>query len=312
MLFRSVICKNSATGTINLTPTGGTPSYYYLWSNGSTNEDVFNLLAGNYSVKITDANGCTVVKNYNVSEPLAKLTLTIHKTNIRCGGKNTGASDAIVSGGVMPYSYLWSNGYTTSSVTGLFAGTYTCTVTDNNGCSTSKTFTLTQNPILTLFTTVTNVSSYGGSNGSATAVVSGGLAPFSYFWKTTPTQTTVTATGLPAALYKVRVTDSKGCFQTANASVSQPNPKVVNDLFTISVFPTPAREKLIIAFTSSKYLDIRVDLMSLEGQIIRHFSNLAVYGQIEKTIDLNGIASGVYSLRVVSDGILETRKVVIQ
>lgn len=116
-------------GAINLTVSGGTPGYTYLWSNGATTEDISNLAIGTYTVTITDSKGCTATKSATVgsgSTPPITLSFVVTNTN---QGQSTGAINLTVSGGVAPYSYLWSNGATTEDIFNLAAGTYTVTVT---------------------------------------------------------------------------------------------------------------------------------------------------------------------------------------
>jgi hypothetical protein len=127
-----VLCFGAATGTVDLTVTGGTGPYSYLWSNGATTEDLTGLVAGSYSVTVTDANGCTANAAATVTEP-AQLVATESHTPT-CLGTPDGAIDLTVAGGTAPYSYLWSNGATTEDLTGLVAGLYSVTVTDANGC----------------------------------------------------------------------------------------------------------------------------------------------------------------------------------
>nr|MBK9652685.1 T9SS type A sorting domain-containing protein [Bacteroidota bacterium] len=133
------------------------------------------------------------------------------------------AAAVTASGGNGLYTYLWSNGETTSSVNGLFAGTYTVTVTSGGGCTASAQVTITQNATLLVSTAATPVSVLNGNNGTATATPSGGVAPYTYVWNTTPVQTGQIATGLTAGSYTVVVTDAAGCIANGTAQVLSPN-----------------------------------------------------------------------------------------
>jgi hypothetical protein len=136
----NVLCSGENTGSIDLTISGGSPSYTYLWSNGSTNQDLSNLSAGTYTVTVTDATNCESSATVTISEPLA-LTLSTTSTNTSSGMMN-GAAGTVASGGVPPYTYLWSQGGTTDAITGLGAGVYSVTVTDANGCMAVDTVTV--------------------------------------------------------------------------------------------------------------------------------------------------------------------------
>ncbi|MBK9462978.1 MAG: SprB repeat-containing protein [Sphingobacteriales bacterium] len=109
--------------------------YTYLWSNGSTTEDIGGLTAGNYGVTVTDANGCNITDTYLITEPSAVAITVDSSTPTTCNGAPTGSIAISVSGGTPGYTYLWSNGSTTEDVSGLSAGNYVVTVTDANGCT---------------------------------------------------------------------------------------------------------------------------------------------------------------------------------
>ncbi len=138
----NVACYGNATGTITVTPTGGTSPYTYNWGGGVTTQNRTELAAGTYAVTITDANGCTTTVTKTITQPNA-LTLSTAITKASCPGVSDGAITLTVSGGTTSYSVAWSgpNGYTSTatSPTGLEAGTYIVTVTDANGCTATAT-----------------------------------------------------------------------------------------------------------------------------------------------------------------------------
>ncbi len=124
-------------GAINLTVSGGTPAFTYLWSNGANTEDVANLAVGTYTVTVTDSKGCTVIKSATVSTSSTPITLSFLVTNAS-NGQNNGAIDLTVSGGTAPFTYLWSNGATTQDLANIAAGTYNVTVTGATGSATGS------------------------------------------------------------------------------------------------------------------------------------------------------------------------------
>lgn len=133
----NVSCAGGNNGVINLTVNGGTKPYGYTWSNNASTEDIFNLKAGSYSVKVNDANGCTKNANFTVTQPASPLVVN----GVVANGTN-GSIDITVTGGVLPYTFLWSNAKTTEDISGLSPGNYTVTITDANGCITTSTFTV--------------------------------------------------------------------------------------------------------------------------------------------------------------------------
>ncbi|MBE7687432.1 VWA domain-containing protein [Tenacibaculum finnmarkense genomovar ulcerans] len=146
-------CNNSNDGNIDLTVSGGYGSYQYDWSNGATTKNISGLDAGNYSVTITDIQGCSLVtENFTITSP-DELSLSLLKSDLSCGG-NDGGIDLTVTGGTPNYTYLWSNGATTEDVSNLIAGIYSVTVTDGNGCTKTISTTLisidTESPTITV------------------------------------------------------------------------------------------------------------------------------------------------------------------
>ena len=129
----------------HLMAVGGTSPYVYSWSNGQTNAIATGLTAGDYTVTVTDANGCTATANatcYTACKSCNSYPDVV--TNVSCNGGNNGAATTSASGGFIPYTYSWSNGETTAIITGLTAGSYTVNVTDNHGCTASAMVTITQ------------------------------------------------------------------------------------------------------------------------------------------------------------------------
>ncbi|MDH7445151.1 T9SS type A sorting domain-containing protein [Aquimarina sp. 2201CG14-23] len=143
-------CNGDTDGQITGSGAGGTMPYTYSWSNGATTASTAGLSAGTYTITITDANGCTDEESTTVTEPAALVAATVVDAN-QTPGASDGAATGSASGGTMPYTYLWSNGGTTASITGLTAGTYTVSVTDNNGCGpdTSEA-TIIEDPLLSI------------------------------------------------------------------------------------------------------------------------------------------------------------------
>lgn len=145
----NVSCFGGSNGQINVSVSGGTEPYSYLWSGGSTNSSISNLSAGIYSVTVTDAHSCKATSSATVTEPSAALTANSGVAHIvTCNGGADGSVDVTVSGGTTDYSYVWSTipVQTTHLATGLTAGTYMVTVTDAHSCTTTSSATLTQPP----------------------------------------------------------------------------------------------------------------------------------------------------------------------
>ena len=144
----NISCKGGHDGRIELTVDGGVPPYKYDWNTGSFDEDISDLSAREYSVKITDGNSAEIVASIQLTQPPAGLKVTVTSQvytngfNLSCHDCANGSATGIGSGGVSPYSYLWTNSQTSSTISGLQATEYTCTITDINGCTTAERITL--------------------------------------------------------------------------------------------------------------------------------------------------------------------------
>lgn len=218
-------CFGGSTGSATVTVSGGTPGYSYKWNDplGQTTSTATGLSVGVYTVTVTDVNGCTTSASINVDQPTL-LAATVSGTSVKCFGGNDGTATVVASGGTAPYTYLWNDfsGQTGSTASGLIAGTYSVTVTDANGCTTSGTVVITEPTLLQATVAGVNVKCFGGNDGSATVSVSGGTLPYAFQWNDVAAQTTQTASGLKAGTYQVTVTDGNGCTRTASVTITEP------------------------------------------------------------------------------------------
>jgi gliding motility-associated-like protein len=241
-VISNISCFGLSDGAINVSTTGGVAPYVFQWNTGAPSEDLSGLLPGTYTLTITDANNCVVTNSFTVTQPLAPLTLSLTQQNINCYADSTGSINLTPAGGTSPYSYAWSgpNGYTASTqdIQNLPIGIYNVLVTDTNGCTATTQTTLTQ-PLaaLSLSEVHTNVSCFGGSNGSISISAVGGTAPYSYLWNNA--LTTATVSGLPIGTYTVLVTDSLGCNASLSVLLTQPQApitvsSVVTDLICLN------------------------------------------------------------------------------
>jgi len=216
-------CNGSSTGSATVSASGGTPSYTYSWAPvGGTAATATGLVAGTYTVTVTDANGCIATQSFTITQPPTLIASPVAQTNIACNGDSTGSATVSATGGTGAYTYSWApSGGTASTATGLSAGTYTVTVTDANSCTATQSFTITQPTAMSIVPSHTDVSCNGGGNGTATASVTGGTGAYTYSWAPSG-GTNATATGLSAGTYTVTVTDANGCTKTQNFTINEP------------------------------------------------------------------------------------------
>lgn len=215
----NVSCNGVPNGTATATASGGTGGLSYLWSNGQTQPSLSGLAAGNYSVTVTDANGCSATGSVVLTQP-PLLMIQLQQANVPCNGQNTGVASVTASGGSPGYTYLWSNGETQNIINGVAAGAYSVTVTDANGCQAIGNITITEPSPLVVAVSATPVTCFAGSDGTASATVSGGVSPYQYQWSN-GAQVAHLA-GLTTGTYAVTVIDANGCTSAASATVDEP------------------------------------------------------------------------------------------
>ncbi len=219
-----VSCNGGTDGAATASYSGGVGNVSYLWSNGETAETIENLPTGTYSVTITDGNGCTATSSVNLTDP-AMLAVDVAGNNVSCFGSTDGQADASYSGGTGDVNYLWSNGETTATVTDLEPGEYTVTTTDENGCEASTTVIIEEPSELTAVGESAIVSCFGGEDGVAEVLPSGGVGNYAALWSTG--DETMQVNGLSAGTYNVTITDQNGCEVEEEVIVEEPEELLV-------------------------------------------------------------------------------------
>ena len=221
-VIRNADCRNinNPTGSINITVQGGIQPYQFTWSNGVNTEDLVDVAPGSYTVTIVDNNGqgCSRTQAYQVGGA-SVFTVTGNVSNVTCAGNNNGSITLNIVGGSNPFTFLWNDGITTGNRSNLAAGNYTVSITDDLGCTQSRSFTVTSgSSAIALTFTSQDVPCQNSGTGSVSVSVAGGQPPYTYLWSNN--QTTSQLFGLNAGTYTVTVGDANGCTKTGSRTIN--------------------------------------------------------------------------------------------
>ncbi len=214
-------CKGEANGEIAFDASGGDKPYTFEIEGKPAEEFNPGFVAGVYSIKATDKNGCELTRQAQVLEPEKLLEATGETTDVNCHGMNNGAVTLKVSGGSPGYKYLWSNEATTKDLTNVKAGTYTVTITDLHKCTIERTFVIIQPDVtLQMSYTTHDITCHGGNDGSIAVTPSGGTEPYNITWSNK--NKTLSQENLKAGNYTVNISDKNNCLITETIILNEP------------------------------------------------------------------------------------------
>ncbi|MHA7129433.1 T9SS type B sorting domain-containing protein [Algoriphagus namhaensis] len=212
-------CSSASSGSIQLNVTGGKAPYEYSWSHGPSTSSVSNLVAGTYSVVITDGTGCAYQASYTI-QPLSEIMVSATATEASCASVADGAISLAVSGGVSPYTVNWSDGQSGLAIQNLTAGTYTATITDSEGCTTQQSVTLAAGTDLQVgIKDRKDASCSTSADGSARVAIDGNYSQV--IWSDGITDETL-RTNLQPGAYNVKVINAEGCEVVTSFEIQSP------------------------------------------------------------------------------------------
>ena len=276
----AAIC-GANNGAIDISVTGATPPYSYIWSNSATTQDITGLASGDYTVTVSGVNGCSSTTTINVPNNSSSFSLSGTAQPVSsCVSNNGGVNLTITPAGA--YGILWSNSATTEDLTGLAAGAYTVTVTESGSCTASASFTVANQTSFPLTSQTITAEVCGQNDGAVDLTVSGGTTPYTFAWSNAAT--TEDLTGVAAGSYSVTVSGANGCTATASATVP-------DNSVSLSVNGTTS------ANTSCDVTNGGINVsVTPAGTYTYIWSNSAT------TEDLTGLAGGSYTVTVSAGG----------
>ena len=282
-----VLCNGGNDGTATVTASGGVLQYSYLWSNGAMTQTA-NMSAGNYSVDVTDANGCMVSSNITVNEPTALVVDSFAMDSVFCFGFSDGSATAYVSGGITPYSYLWDNGDNTAFADSLDAGHHIVTITDFNNCVHTDSVEVlepaTSVSIDSLI--VAQISCKDASNGSIVVLATGGIPSYTYSKDGGNTyQTAIGFIGLSPNTYNIVAKDYKGCTASVMQTITEPDSLLITSVVYHDVscngYNNGYIQSIAVSGGTQPYM------YSVNGSVpVSHFANFNGYSPATYTVEV--------------------------
>jgi gliding motility-associated-like protein/uncharacterized repeat protein (TIGR01451 family) len=216
----SLMCFGDDDASIDIEVQGGVTPYTYLWNNSTITQDISNLIAGDYTVTVTDNNNCELTQTINISQ-VNEIQLSEVHNDVLCKNESSANIDVTVNGGTIPYTYTWDNGSLNEDLSNVPTGTYNLTVTDLNSCTSTISVIITEpNDTISINAVVSHVLCFGNNDGNIDLTVNGGTANYSYLWSSN--QNTEDVSNLLAGNYSVVVTDGNACTSTYSTEITQP------------------------------------------------------------------------------------------
>jgi hypothetical protein len=219
----TIKCYNNKDAAIEAMPSGGAGVYDFNWSNGDNTQTINGLDVGQYSLTLTDQNGCTKVRSQIITQPSLLVFDSIQVTNPVCVGANNGSIKIVGGGGTLPHFYMWNNGNTSAIQSSLSPQTYSITLSDANGCTnTAENIELTTQQLLNLqLDSLKHVSCFGGTDAIIAITVTGGQGALQYRWNEFPEDDLLE--NIFAGIFKSTVKDARGCTISDTFEVLQPS-----------------------------------------------------------------------------------------
>ena len=285
-----VSCNGGNDGTATVTASGGVTPYSYLWSNGALTQTA-NMSAGNYTVDVTDANGCLVSSAITVNEPVALNIDSFAMDSVFCFGFSDGSATAYVSGGITPYAYLWDNGDNTVFADSLNAGYHSVLITDFNNCTYTDSVEVLE-PAASVSVDsliVSQITCKDASNGSIVILATGGIPSYTYSKDGGNTyQTAIGFIGLSPNTYNIVVKDNKGCTSSTLQTITEPDSLLIDSLVYHDV-------------SCNSYNNGYIQSINVSGGTQPYMYSVNGWGPHPTLAYFNGYGPGTYTVEVIDD-----------
>jgi len=309
--YKSPGCYDDSTGVITLFTIGGQGNYTYLWSQGSIGNRLENIPGGDYSVTITDGNGCISTPNFILNQP-DKISISGASVDNLCFGNSQGKISVEIKGGVSPYSILWSQGDTLPNVDSLSAGVYAISISDANNCISTKNWEIRQPLPFLLYEDSIDLIFSGTKDAIIDIGTTGGSAPYAYDWYLDGTRLDIVTEDIfpdVGGNYQVEIKDANGCTFTSKIwEVTRSTNTIENRPFEILIHPNPTRDFINIILFETTIVN-KLEIKDIYGRACKSFIPTEKDGNILR-LNISGLSSGTYFLIWLIGDVTYTAKVV--
>ena len=304
-----VNCNGGSDGSIDVTVSGGSPSYSYEWSNGATAEDIDNLFAGDYTITVSDVSNCKTILPIVILEPDV-IVINYIKKDVSCNGVCDGEIDLTVTGGNPPYLYYtWNNTFLNiEDQINLCPDYYVVTVVDSKSCDAIGGHIIISEPDSIKIEYTSIPENEGNADGSIDITVTGGTPPYEYVWNDGAMQED--RINIPYGNFIVTVTDANLCennvevildFVSSSQNITENN--------QIKVFPNPTNKGYFVVKMDKISENTNIELVDLSGKSIVKYNSIK---NPELKVNTQNMDAGIYFVRIVNDGNLVVRKIVVE
>ncbi len=295
----SIDCYGDENACVDVVVMGGTAPYRYFWNDGSNNQDLCGVPAGDYKMTVLDKNNCIFTSSAIIIPSPSPLRVVLKNNTGKCGGAAFGTLDVDVFGGSPPYKFVWNNGETTQDLVDVPSGTYSVVVTDRKNCKAVLSNIIIQNPLQRLrFEQFTkeNISCYEREDGKAVVRIAGGEAPFAYNWSRGEqhffSERKDSLINLAKGSISLVVTDNLGCvIKSDTLNIFEPN--------LLDIYYKNAKNQTCVGIA-----DGFIDINPSGGTQPYRF----VWSNGATTEDINNLATGFYSLALTDQNQCFTTK----
>jgi hypothetical protein len=288
----NISCFGFNDGAATVAAMGGTNPYTYTWSNGQAGPSANNLVPGLQTVTVTDANSCSENLQIIITEPSELMLNLVTQENVSCFNGNDGSATVSAVGGTGSYNFQWSNGQTGATANNLTAASYTCMVTDVNGCLDMLSVNITQPLEMNIDLMITHETAPGANDGSITANATGGVAPYTYEWSNGSSGPVIM--NLMPGTYTVEVTDANGCIKVSSGTVNGSGCTLTTSIVVLADLTCPNDSIAMLTYEANE------DIATIEWST----------GAVTDTI--GGLPSGSYMITVTgTDGCMAEASVTL-